>query len=129
MGQMGQLWRESIASEMQAMTDFGVWDPQLVDLPAGKKAVDSKLVFKHKTDEHGRIVKYKSRFVARGFSQRPGEDYRETYSSMAKLVTVQAVVGSSCHLQLERPRVRRGQRIPECPTQGGDLPGTARGCQ
>ena len=69
------------------MTDFGVWDPQLVKLPGGKTGVDSKLVFKHKTDEQGRIVKYKSRFVARGFSQRPGEDYRETYSSVAKLVT------------------------------------------
>ena len=40
-------WREAIEREMQAMVEFGVWDPDLVELPPGKTAVDSKLVFRH----------------------------------------------------------------------------------
>ena len=85
-------WRAAIDSEMQAMTEFGVWDPYLVELPSGKTAVDSKLVFKIKTDEKGRVVKYKARFVARGFSQRPGEDFGETYSPVAMLTTVRLLL-------------------------------------
>ena len=63
-----------------------------MELPSGKTAVDSKLVFKIKTDEKGRVVKYKARFVARGFSQRPGEDFGETYSPVAMLTTVRLLL-------------------------------------
>jgi hypothetical protein len=91
-GPDAHLWKESIQKEMQAMRDFGVWDPELVELPKGKTAVDSKLLFKHKKDESGRIVKYKTRFVARGFSQRAGEDYGQTYSSVAKLASVRLLL-------------------------------------
>ena len=95
-----ELWRESIDREMKAMTDFEVWDPEPVELPPGKTAVDSKLVFKHKTDEHGNVVKYKSRFVARGFSQRPGEDFGQTYSSVARMTTVRLLLALATVLGL-----------------------------
>jgi hypothetical protein len=39
-----------------------------VELPRGRKAVDSKLVFKLKRDEEGNVVKHKTRLCARGFS-------------------------------------------------------------
>jgi hypothetical protein len=82
------LWRASIDAEMEAMAKFGVWDHEPVELPPGKKALDTKLVFKEKTDEEGKVYKHKSRLVVRGFSQVPGTDFGETYSSVAKLVTV-----------------------------------------
>jgi hypothetical protein len=85
-------WRAAIQAEMQAMVEFGVWDPELVELPEGKTAVDSKLVFKIKTNEKGEVVKYKARFVARGFSQRPGEDFGETYSPVAMMPTVRLLI-------------------------------------
>jgi len=91
-------WHASIDKEMSSMEKFHVWDPQLVDLPPGKTAVDSKLIFKHKTNEQGEVVVYKTRLVARGFTQRPGEDFGETYSSVAKLVTVRLLMASAaCH--------------------------------
>ena len=62
-------WENAIKEEMKAMVEFGVWDPQPVELPKGKQAVDSKIVLKIKTDEQGNPVKYKARFVARGFTQ------------------------------------------------------------
>ncbi|KAI9912113.1 hypothetical protein PsorP6_008981 [Peronosclerospora sorghi] len=51
-----------------------------VPLPPGRKAVKSKWVFKKKTLADGSLNKYKARVVAKGFIQRYGEDYTETFS-------------------------------------------------
>ena len=91
-GPDAHLWRQAIDAEMQAMVQFGVWDEEPVELPPGKKAVDSKLVFRIKTNQWGEVEKYKARFVARGFSQRPGEDYHETFSSVTKMGTVRLLL-------------------------------------
>jgi hypothetical protein len=40
----------------------------LVPSPAGRKLVDSKWVFKLKRDANGKIARYKTRLVARGFT-------------------------------------------------------------
>lgn len=86
------LWREAIEKEMSSMAQFQVWDPELVQLPPGKQAVDSKLVFRIKRNQAGGVERYKVRFVARGFSQRPGDDYNETFSSVTKLGTVRLLL-------------------------------------
>ena len=38
------------------------------------------------------MEKYKSRFVARGFSQKEGEDNDKTFSPVAKYTSIRAVV-------------------------------------
>jgi len=53
---------------MAAMVEAGVWDPEPVELPPGKSAVDSKVIFKRKKDDKGQVARYKARLVARGFS-------------------------------------------------------------
>ena len=45
---------------------------------------------KHAAD--GSIEKYKARFVARGFSQKEGIDYEETFASVARYTSVRAVL-------------------------------------
>lgn len=42
-----------------------IWE--LCSLSAGRKAVSCKWVFKYKFNVQGEIVRYKSRFVVRGF--------------------------------------------------------------
>ncbi|GJT09157.1 retrotransposon protein, putative, ty1-copia subclass [Tanacetum coccineum] len=58
-----------------------VWD--LVDLPPDDKTVGSKWLFKKKTDMNGAIHTYKTRLVAKGFTQTYGVNYEETFSPVA----------------------------------------------
>ena len=41
--------------------------------------------FAKKLNENGGVVRYKARFVARGFSQIAGEDYDQTFAPVVKI--------------------------------------------
>jgi hypothetical protein len=45
-------------------------------------------VFKLKRDEAGVIIKHKARFVARGFVQREGIDFDDTFAPVAQIESV-----------------------------------------
>ena len=46
-----------------------------------------KWVFVRKRDENNVVVRYKARFIAQGFTQRPDIDYDETYSPVMSGIT------------------------------------------
>ena len=52
----------------------------------------SKWIYKIKHVVDGSIDKYKVIFVARGFSQREGEDYGETFSPLAKDTSIRSII-------------------------------------
>jgi hypothetical protein len=66
-------WYEACMAEMQVHFENGTWE--LVQLPAGRKAIGSKWVFKIKRNADGSVDCYKACLVAQGFSQRPGVDF------------------------------------------------------
>ena len=65
---------------------------ELVDLPKERKAVANKSVFKIKTDAEGSVERFKARLVAQGFSQKPGIDYDEKFSAVARFESVRTVI-------------------------------------
>ena len=67
-----------------------VWE--LVDFPKGRKAVGSNRVFKIKTDAKGSVERFKARLVAEGFSRKPGIDYGETFSPVARFESIGTVI-------------------------------------
>ena len=69
----GKLWKEAMVDEMASLHKNEAWD--LVELPAGRKSIGSKWVFKKKTNAEGKVEKYKARLVAKGYSQVPGIDF------------------------------------------------------
>jgi len=56
-----------MVDEMAFLHKNGSWD--LVELPAGRKPINSKWVFKKKKNAKGKVEKYKARLVAKGYSQ------------------------------------------------------------
>ena len=62
-------WETAMETEMTSLRENHVWD--LVKLPAGKRTVGSKWVYKVKTGADGSVQRYKARLVAQGFSAAP----------------------------------------------------------
>jgi len=60
----------------------------IVPKPEGKSVVSSKWIYMIKHVADGSIEKYKARFVARGFSQKEGIDYEETFAPVARYTSV-----------------------------------------
>lgn len=83
-------WKAAVDDEMKSLTKNGTWT--LAKLPDGRAPVSCKWVFAVKRGLDGDRVRYKARLVARGFSQRKGFDYGETYSPVAKLDTLRTVL-------------------------------------
>lgn len=84
-----KLWLRAAEEEMKSLYQHQVWE--LAELPPGKKAISCKWVFKRKRDGDGRISTYKARLVARGYAQRYGEDFDETFAPVVKHETVRVL--------------------------------------
>lgn len=91
-------WKLAIDDEMDALARNKTWT--LTSLPAGRKTVKCRWVFKIKKDERGDVQKYKARLVAKGFTQKHGFDYSETYSPVAKLTTFRVLLAIANHQNL-----------------------------
>ena len=62
-----------MVEEMDALDKNEGWD--IVELPAGRKCVGSKWLFKKKFNAQGKVEKYKVRLVAKCYSRVKGIDF------------------------------------------------------
>ncbi len=83
-------WDNAMDEEMATLDANATWE--LVTLPKDKKAIGCKWVYKVKHNVDGFVSRYKARLVAKGYAQTYGIDYEETYSPIAKMTTVRAIV-------------------------------------
>ena len=77
-------------SEFDALQANQTW--RLVPRPPGARVITGKWVFKHKLNPDGSLARYKARWVVRGFNQRPGIDFGETFSPVVKPATIRTVL-------------------------------------
>jgi hypothetical protein len=83
-------WRAAMALEFDALQRNHTW--RLVDRPPGANVVTGKWVFRHKLKPDGSLERYKARWVVRGFTQRAGIDFGETFSPVVKPATIRTVL-------------------------------------
>jgi hypothetical protein len=62
-----------------------------MDVPSNRGALSGKWIFKIKRGAAGEILRYKARWVIRGFEQREGIDFHETFASVVKPMSYKAI--------------------------------------
>ena len=92
-------WLEAMTKEFNSLVDNKTWE--LCELPAHKKTLGGRWVFALKKDENGEIVKYKARYVAKGFNQIFGSDYLEAFAPTAKLSSIRMLLALATHFHCE----------------------------
>jgi hypothetical protein len=75
-------WRIAMEAECTALQKNETW--RLVPPCSGVNIIDCKWVFKIKRQADGSIDRYKACLVAKGFKQRHGLDYEDTFSPVYK---------------------------------------------
>jgi hypothetical protein len=83
-------WDNAMDEEMAALDVNATWE--LVVLPEENKAIRCKWVYKVKHNADGSMNIYKARLVAKGYAQTYGINYEETYSPIAKMTTIRAII-------------------------------------
>ncbi|CAI7798883.1 unnamed protein product [Closterium sp. NIES-54] len=82
-------WKKAMESELKSIEENGTWE--LVELPEGRKAITSKWLFKINSDADGKIERYKSRLVAKGYQQKEKVDYKELFAPVVKPTTLRTL--------------------------------------
>jgi hypothetical protein len=83
-------WRAAMLDEFDALLANDTWT--LVPRPVGVNIVTGKWIYHHKFRDDGSLDRYKARWVLRGFTQRPGINFDETFSPVVKPATVHVVL-------------------------------------
>ena len=76
--------------EFRALQANNTWP--LVPRPRRQNVIGCKWVSKVKEHPDGTVDKYKAHLLAKGFTQRHGIDYTDTFSPVVKLATVYRLV-------------------------------------
>ena len=93
-------WEQAMDYEMRSLEKNDTW--VLTELPAGKRVLLNKWVFRIKTEPDGKR-RFKTRLVVKGYSQRKGIDYAEIFSPVVKLTSIRillsVVASENLHLK------------------------------
>lgn len=84
-------WKGAMHEELAALDAKGVYE-EVATLPPNRKAIDAKWVLHIKRNGDGQISRFKARFVARGFTQIPGQDFDYTFAPVARWDSIRVVL-------------------------------------
>ena len=98
-------WTVAEEREMAGLRSKNVFSwTRVEDLPPGTKVLTTRYVYDFKTNERNEIIKYKARLVVRGFEQRAGLEFHETFSATIRASSVRTLLSVAAH---NRMRLRQ----------------------
>ncbi|KAK5842221.1 hypothetical protein PVK06_004554 [Gossypium arboreum] len=83
-------WKQAMVDEIAMIEKNQTWE--LVPRPAKRKVIGVKWVYRAKQNADGSLNKLKARLVVKGFSQKYGLDYLETFAPVARLDTIRLLI-------------------------------------
>nr|GEV56816.1 ribonuclease H-like domain-containing protein [Tanacetum cinerariifolium] len=81
--------------ELHQFDRLDVWE--LVDRPLCKNVINMKWLWKNKRDEENTVIQNKTRLVAKGYAQKEGIDFDESFALVARLEAVQLFIAYAAH--------------------------------
>jgi len=92
-------WKSAMEEEMKSLNEQNTWD--LVEKPSQGKVLGNKWVFKTKLNSDGTVARPKARLVIKGYLQRYGVDFTETFSSVCRYETLRAILAIAAERKLQ----------------------------
>ena len=92
-------WVNSMHEELHQFVRNDVWE--LVPRLKGVNVIGAKWIFKSKLDEHGIVIRNKSRLVAQGYTQVEGIDFDETFAPVARLESIRMLLAITSYLNFK----------------------------
>ncbi|KMQ84933.1 retrovirus-related pol polyprotein from transposon tnt 1-94 [Lasius niger] len=93
------MWKKAMDEKMEAHGKNKTWT--LTTCPPGSRILSNKWAFKIKTKADGTTDRYKPRIVTKGYQQRRGVNFHETFSPVAKYNTIRAVLAMAAAEKLK----------------------------
>jgi len=82
-------WKAAMDDEYTKLQSLGTYKLEHVNDKAN--IIKCRWVYKKKLDVKGRVIEYKARLCAKGFTQRYGIDFYETFAPVAKIKSIRAL--------------------------------------
>ena len=92
-------WVNSMHEELHQFVRNDVWE--LVPRPKDINVIGTKWIFKNKSDEHGTVIRNKSRLVAQGYTQVEGINFDETFAPITRLESIRILLTIASHLNFK----------------------------
>jgi hypothetical protein len=102
-GPQSTQWNNAMREELGNMGKKKVF--KLVPAPPHRHPITARWVFAIKRDAEGNISRYKARLVARGFVQRKGIDFDETFASVARMTSMRIVMAIAAQEGMELQQI------------------------
>lgn len=83
-------WQKAMQTEYDSLKANRTWD--LVPLTSSMRVLTGRWVYKLKYNENGKPARYKARWVVKGFLQKHGIDYDQTFASVAKSMSYKTII-------------------------------------
>lgn len=83
-------WIRAMQEEYENLTSKNTW--QELEPPKNTHILNGKWVYKIKRNKDNQIIRYKARWVVKGYEQQYGVDYEATYAAVAKSMSFKTIL-------------------------------------